>query len=403
MKVWAGQAVSNLGDGIHRVAVLWWARQATGSNTVVVVVALATMVPSLIAAPFAGWLADRVSRRLLMLWSDAIRCATSVVLAVAAATGALNTLLLIGVAVVAALAASGFDPALQASITQLVPEDRRASANSMLGANRAIAGILGPAVGGVLIGFGGTASALWVDAVTFAVSFALVAMSRIPMPVPAVAGAHDDGLAAGFRVLRRDREVRDLVVVAAGLNFCVAPVPVLIVGLAAGPLQLGGGGFGLLMAAIPAGLLAGLAIAPRFVAVAQAALFSLLLTGAAVAVSGATAWAWWSGLAFVLAGAGVGLANTLIQTRFQSRVAPELQGRVFSLVGACMIVGQPLGLLFTAPLMAGLGVRGGLAVCGAGLLATSMAGRRGLNPNQIGERRETSPATMAIPLLAERT
>lgn len=401
LKVWCGQAVSNLGDGIHRVAVLWWARQATGSNTVVVMVALATMVPSVVAAPFAGWLADRVSRRLLMLVSDSIRCATSVTLAVAAATGSLSTSLVIMVAIVAALAASMFDPALQASITQLVPADRRASANSMLGANRAVAGIVGPAVGGVLIGFAGTSAALWVDAASFAVSFALVAISRIPMPVAKADSEDDGGLAAGFRVLKRDREVRDLVVVAAGLNLCVAPVPVLIVGLAAGPLHLGGSGFGILMAAVPTGLLAGLALAPRFAAVSRAALWSLLLVGAAVAVSGAAAWAPWAGCAFIMAGLGVGIANTLIQTRFQSRVAPELQGRVFSLVGACMVVGQPLGLLLTAPLIAGLGVRGGLAVCGAGLFAIALAGRRGLAPSETDERREPSADTLALPLLAE--
>lgn len=401
MKVWAGQAVSNLGDGIHKVAILWWARQATGSNTVVVMVALATMLPSVVAAPFAGWLADRVSRRMLMMVSDAIMFATSALLALAAATGSLSTSLVIALAIVAALAASMEDPALQASISQLVPEERRAAANSMLGANRAIAGILGPAIGGVLIGFAGTAAALWVDAATFALAFLMVALSRIPMPVAVEADENSSGLAAGFRILKQDREVRDLVIVASGLNFCIAPVPVLIVGLAAGPLHLGGSGFGVLMAAVPAGLLVGLAVAPRFTRVASATLWSLLLTGVGVAASGAAPWAWWAGAAFTGAGFGVGVANTLVQTRFQSRVAPELQGRVFALVGACMIVGQPLGLLLAAPLIATLGVRGGLAVCGVGLLAIALAGRRGLSPSETDERHEVAADTMALPLLAE--
>jgi len=380
---------------------LWWARQATGSNTVVVMVALATMLPTVLAAPFAGWLADRVSRRMLMLATDAIRCAAAVVLAVAAATGELRTSFVIAVAVVAALAASVFDPALQASITLLVDEDRRASANSMFGANRAVAGIIGPALGGVLIGFAGTAAALWVDAATFALSFVLIGLSRIPMPLATADGADDGGLAAGFRVLQRDREVRDLAVVAAGLNLCVAPVPVLIVGLAAGPLHLGGSGFGVLMAAIPAGVLLGLSIAPRFAGVARATLGALLLTGVAVAISGVAAWAPLAGLAFVMAGVGVGVANTLIQTRFMNRIAPELQGRVFALVGACMVIGQPLGLLLSAPLVAGVGIGGGLAVCGAGLCAISWAGRRGLGAGQTDERRVGSADTLASPILAE--
>ncbi|MCE9622869.1 MAG: MFS transporter [Actinomycetia bacterium] len=401
LRVWSGQAVSNLGDGIQRVAVLWWAQKATGSNTVVVMVALATALPGLVAAPFSGWLVDRVSRRLLMLASDAIRCVAGVVLAIAAATDALSTSFVIAVAVVAALATSVFDPALQASITLLVAEDRRASANSMMGANRAVAGIVGPATGGVLIGLAGTAAALWVDAATFALSFALIALSRIPMPVVTPESADDGGLAAGFRVLRRDRQVRDLVVVAAGLNLCVAPVPVLIVGLAAGPLHLGGSGFGILMAAVPTGLLLGLAVAPRFARNAPAALWALLLTGGAIAVSGLSTWALWAGATLMAAGLGVGIANTLIQTRFQSRVAPELQGRVFSLVGACMVVGQPLGLLLTAPLTTVVGVRGGMAVCGAALFVLTLVGRRGLNPSEIKEYSGAADDTLALPLLAE--
>lgn len=403
LKVWCGQAVSNLGDGIQRIAVLWWARQATGSNTVVVMVALATALPSLLAAPFAGWLADRYSRRMLMLLTDAIRCSAGVVLAIAAARGDLSTTFVVVISVIAALAASVFDPALQASITLLVPADRRATANSMFGANRAVAGIIGPAIGGVLIGVAGTSVALWVDAATFALSFILIGLSRIPMPVAKAGSEADGGLAAGFRVLRRDRQVRDLVVVAAGLNLCVAPVPVLIVALAAGPLHLGGTGFGMLMAAVPAGLLLGLALAPRFARIAPAALWALLLTGAAISVSGVATWAPWAGLALMTCGLGVGIANTLIQTRFQDRVPAELQGRVFSLVGALMVVGQPLGLLLTAPLVASVGARGGLAVCGIALLAVVMTGRRGLNPSETDEYCEPAADTLAIPLLAEKS
>ena len=403
LRVWCGQAVSNLGDGIQRIAVLWWARQATGSNTVVVMVALATALPSLLAAPVAGWLADRYSRRMLMLLTDAIRCGAGAVLAVAAASGDLSTTFVIVVAVIAALAAAVFDPALQASITLLVPADRRATANSMFGANRAVAGIIGPATGGVLIGFAGTSAALWVDVATFALSFILIGLSRIPMPVARAGSEADGGLAAGFRVLRRDRQVRDLAVVAAGLNFCVAPVPVLIVGLAAGPLHLGGIGFGMLMAAVPTGLLLGLAMAPRFARITSAALWALLLTGAAISVSGVATWAPWAGLALMTCGLGVGVANTLIQTRFQNRVPAELQGRVFSLVGALMVVGQPLGLLLTAPLVASVGVRGGLAMCGISLLIVVLIGRHGVNPSKSDEFCEPAADTLALPLLAEKS
>jgi len=157
------------------------------------------------------------------------------------------------------------------------------------------------------------------------------------------------------------------------------------------------------MAAVPAGLLVGLALAPRFARITPAALWALLLTGAAISVSGVATWAPWAGLALMTCGVGVGVANTLIQTRFQSSVPAELQGRVFSLVGAVLVVGQPLGLLLTAPLVAGVGVRGGLAVCGIALLAVVVAGRHGVNPRETDEYCQPAADTLAVPLLAERS
>ena len=378
LKVWSGQIVSTLGDGVHRIAVLWWARQATGSNLVVVVVALASVLPTLAAAPVAGWMVDRFPRRRLMLAADAARLVTSAVLALAAWTGWLSTPLVVLVAVVAAAAAAVFDPALMASVSVLVPAPERAKANSMLGGSQALAGIAGPALGGLLVGFAGLTAAFWFDAATFLVSFVMVAASVIPMPERLTESDDDGSVAAGWRLVRSRREVRDLVVVAAGLNLCVAPLTVLIVELAVGELHLGGQGFGLLDAAIPVGIVVGFVLAPKVADRRRAALIALLGVGTALGLSGATPWAWSCGAALVVAGLGVGVANTTIATRFQATIEPAMQGRVFSVVGALGQAGRPIGLLLAAPLIAGVGVRWGFVVVGAALSAVTLAGRRGL-------------------------
>jgi DHA3 family macrolide efflux protein-like MFS transporter len=77
LRVWVGQLVSTLGDGVHRVAVLWWARQATGSNLIVVAGGVGERAAQLAAAPLAGWMVDRFPRRRLMLAADAVRVFTS--------------------------------------------------------------------------------------------------------------------------------------------------------------------------------------------------------------------------------------------------------------------------------------------------------------------------------------
>jgi MFS transporter, DHA3 family, macrolide efflux protein len=379
VKVWGGQLVSTVGDGVHRIAVLWWAQQATGSTVIVVVVAMASVLPTLGAAPLAGWMVDRFSRRTLMIAADATRVVTSATLALALGSGWMSTPLVIAAAAVAAVAGAVFDPALMASVSVLVPEEARATANSMLGAGAALGGIAGPALGGLLIGAVGTASAFWFDAATFLVSLLMVAASVIPMPLRSESSDDDGSFAASMRVVRSNRGVRDLVMVAAGLNLCVAPLGVLIVGLAAGPLRLGGGGFGLLEAAIPVGVVAGFIVASRVAARRHAALVALVGVGAAVGLAGATSWAWGVGLAFVIAGVGVGVANTILPTRFQTIVEPSMQGRVFSVVSALGQAGRPIGLLLAVPLLAGVGVRWGLVVVGAALVLVAWAGRGGLS------------------------
>jgi len=380
LRIWAGQAVSNIGDGVHRIAVLWWARQATGSNFVVIAVALATAIPAVVCAPLAGWLVDRYDRRHLMVLADLSRVGTSGGLAVLAWTSHLSTPSVVVLACLAAAAGTVFSPAYQASITLLVPADDRARANSMVGVNEALAGIAGPAVGGLILGLWGTSSALWFDAATFVVSLLLVVASRVPMPVGVggASSAEEPGAFAGLSLLRKDRHLRDLTLVAVGLNTFVSPVPVLIVALAAGPFHLGGTGFGLLEACVPFGMVAGFVLAPRWMRIRAIGIIGLVLTGLAVGLAGATTFALVGGMTLAAAGLGVGIANTMLPTRFQADVDPTVQGRVFALLGALMTAGRPAGLLLTAPLIALAGVRGGLAVCGACMLATTLVGRRGL-------------------------
>ncbi|MFM2077379.1 MAG: hypothetical protein RJA49_1269 [Actinomycetota bacterium] len=390
LRIWSGQIVSNLGDGVHRIAVLWWARQATGSNMAVVAVALATTLPMILMAPLAGVLVDRVDRRRLMLLSDLVRFGTSALLAVLFAADELTLPVVLVAAAVAAAAGSVFSPAYMASITMLVPADDRATANSLVGVNEAVAGILGPAIGGLLIGLWGTSSALWFDAATFVVSLLFVLASRVPMPTPkpSSAGAADltdDGPFAALGLVRRDRSIRDLTMVAVSLNTFVAPVPVLMVALAAGPLALGGTGFGLLEATVPLGMLGGFILGPKVSTIRPAAFVALVVTSLGVALAGATTLALVAALTFVAAGVGVGVANTILPTRFQNDIDPSLQGRVFALLGALGQVGRPVGLLLAAPLLAVLGPRGGLAVCGLCMLAVTWFGRSGVQGPVVTE------------------
>jgi MFS family permease len=163
LRVLGGQIVSTLGDGVHRVALLWWARLATGSNLIVVVVALASVLPTLAAAPLAGWMVDRFPRRRLMLVADGVRVATSGTVAISLWAGWMSTPLVVVVAAVAGVEGEVLVRELMGSVSVMVPAERRLHELDARG-QRCAFGIAGPALGGLLIGFSGLSLAFWFDA-----------------------------------------------------------------------------------------------------------------------------------------------------------------------------------------------------------------------------------------------
>jgi MFS family permease len=79
-RLWVGQFVSTIGDGMQRIALLWWATQ-NGGNGLLVAVALCTIVPTVVCSPVGGWFADHVDRRRLMVGADVVRLGLSGLLA----------------------------------------------------------------------------------------------------------------------------------------------------------------------------------------------------------------------------------------------------------------------------------------------------------------------------------
>ena len=70
VRVWLGQFVSTIGDGVHMVAILWWVKVSTGSDALVAAIALSSAVASVLLSPICGVNADRVERRRLMIGMD---------------------------------------------------------------------------------------------------------------------------------------------------------------------------------------------------------------------------------------------------------------------------------------------------------------------------------------------
>ena len=343
-----------------------------GGATAVGLAALLRMLPAGLAAPFVGLVADRCSRRDVLVASCAGRAVV-----VAAIAGA-----------VAARAPLGVVLALAALLTVLQTAQRPGQAAllahlartplELAAANAAWTGLdnasflLGALLGGALIAAAGTTVVFGVTAGLFLLAAAALArIARDPVPEPRMGAASPRELAGGLRAVRHDRALGLVIGTVAVTTFVEGIVDVLVVVGALTILHLGEAGTGWLNAAWGAGGLAGgvagLALLHRGRLAAGlaggAALGGVaLLALAAVPSAGA-------GLALLLVfGIGYALVDIAELTLVQRLASDELLARAFGVTETLYWITTGLGAAVAPVLIAWLGVRGALAVAGGGLI-----------------------------------
>ena len=157
--LWVGQTVSQLGNGIHLIALAWWVLQETGSAAAMGTVLVAASVPELLLLLVGGVAVDRFSRPWLLLGADVVRGGLMALVALLAWNGSLELWHVLVMSAVFGLADALSYPAHTAVIADLLPPDALASANSLRSISAQVGGIVGPALGGVIVA-GGLLSAL---------------------------------------------------------------------------------------------------------------------------------------------------------------------------------------------------------------------------------------------------
>ena len=181
--LWIGDTVSELGSALSMFAFPLIAYALSGSALTAALVEAAYLGGLCATLLPAGVLADRVDRKRIMLVSSATGCAAYTSLAVAGATGSLTLPHLVGVALVAGVAAGAFNPAQLSAIRSVVPTDDLPTALSQNQARQHVASLLGGPLGGALY-----AVTRWlpfaVDAITFAVACATVSRVRTDLSAP---------------------------------------------------------------------------------------------------------------------------------------------------------------------------------------------------------------------------
>jgi MFS family permease len=370
-RLWAAKAVSHLGDGAALVALVVYVQQTRGRGVAVSALLLAGTLPTLLG-PIAGALVDRVEQRRLMLGAQLGQAVLYG--AMAAVLPPLPVLLLLVAA--ASLLATVFAPAGRGVVPSLVPPGELVRANSWMGMALTLQGTVGPAVGGILVAGAGVRGALWGNALSFAVSAALV--GGLPALAPQAADTQPVGLLKGtwegLRYALGHRVARALVI-GLGLGVLFAAVDdVALVFLAREDLRAGSLGYGALVSVYGVGLALGSIALMRRRAGGAAAAFSLglFLLGAGGLLTGLAPVLGLAAAGQAVAGSGNGLEVVATDTLVQRSVPRSHRGRVFGVVSAATLLGGAIARGLGGVLIDLTSARATFVIGGCGVLLVTL-------------------------------
>ena len=180
--LYSGQIISQIGDGVSKVALLWFVYAMTDSALKMSLIGVLQTIPPLVFGPFAGVLLDRIAKRRAMIVIDLVRTGLLASIPVLHAMGLLTLPWLYVLVFVIAMFSMAFGPALNATLPLVVKKDQLTRVNALMQSAMTIGQLLGPALRGILIASIGAQNALYVNAGGFLIS----ALCKIPLRVSEV-------------------------------------------------------------------------------------------------------------------------------------------------------------------------------------------------------------------------
>jgi len=373
-----GQGISLIGTWMQSVALGWLVLDITNSPFAVGLTQAFRSLGVLLFTVYAGVIVDRVDKRRLIVWTQALQMLEALALAALVWTGRVTTSQVLVLALLFGIV-NAFDiPARQAFIAELVDRADLMNAIALNSSMFNAARIVGPAVAGVVIGASGVGLCFFLNGVSYvAVIAGLLAMRLPPFVSRPVATSAWEGVRQAVAFIRGDARVWVLVAVFSVLGF---PFIVLMPVIARDVLHTDARGYGLLMAAVGIGAMLGalgLAVqGPRVrkgvVLLAGGAAFGLLLMlfaavrtiGVALAVQ-------------ALAGCAMIVTTALANTMLQTLVPDELRGRVMAFYAFVFVGLAPLGAFQAGLVAEHVGAPFAVALGGVGcLIAVALAAWR---------------------------
>lgn len=368
--MWAGQAISLTGSSLVQFALVWWMTRTTGSATVLATATLIAMLPRILIAPFAGALVDRWNRKAVMIVADSLIALATLMLMFLFATGNESVWAVYIILLVRAAGGAFHSPAESASVSLMVPKAHLAR---IAGLNQTLEGVLSivsPPLGALLINFLPMQGVLAIDVVTAIIAVSILAFISIPQPPRQLAQANGTAkktsfgqdFKEGWLYVIKWPGLFGVVLIAMAINFLLNPafslIPLVVTQEYHGSVMQ----LGLVDSLFGVGIIVGGLVLSAWGGFKKRILTSMLGVigmGIGILMFGILPSSWFPVAlgGILLIGFMNVLANGPLNSILQVAVDPDMQGRVFSLLGAGAAAMSPISLLVAGPISDWLGVR----------------------------------------------
>lgn len=378
--LFAGQAISDIGDGITLLLLLLVINELTGSMTALALMAIAEAVPHFTVGLFAGVYVDRWNRRSVMLAADLIRAVIVLSFAFVASAGIVPLLYVLAFA--QSSVSTFFRPARGALLPKIVPREGLPAANSLSQGSQVVGSVIGAGIAGLLFGvFGSGMVGFALDAATFLVSFLFI--SRIAASYGQIsATAHDEeqsdvrrSLLEGLAIVRGSRALSGSLL-AAGVSMLglgavnVLFVPLIVEELAVHPTWMAG----IELAQTSAMIMAAGAVAILARRLAPTTIITIGLAGIGVCIGfmAGVSGVWQVLILLFVVGWMITPLQAMLQTIVQTTATDATRGRVVSLLQASLSTASVASMAIGGVLGDLIGIRS--VYLGAALIVLVAAG-----------------------------
>ncbi len=369
LPMWLGQIISVLGSALVQFALVWYLTEKTGSATILATATLAALIPEVFLGPFSGAIVDRLNRKLIMIVSDLLVALATFVLVLLFAFNLIQVWHIFVILFIRGIVGTFQYPAMSASISLMVPKQHLTRLAGINQATRGAIQIAAPPLGALLLSSLPMQGILAVDLVTAAVAiFLLVVFVKVPQPKDN--RAHEPisprlvlkDVADGIKYTHAWKGMFLLMLGAALINMLATPAFSLLPLYVTKHFMKGASELAWLESAMGIGVIFGglvLGAWGGFKRKVLTILVGILGLGLGIVGLGLLGKEMYTFAIAIMAVLGVAsaTANGPIGAIMQTKIPPEMQGRIFMVGNSMASAASPLGLVVAGPLADKLGLQ----------------------------------------------